>query len=105
MNSLSAGSEPLFARPLAGGAERKVRDSVARQAFDVVSGGLYYLTRLDEKGACSLELLDFATGRTRVLSKIDRAGPGLSVSPDGKTVLFTALKPFDNDLMLIENFR
>jgi Tol biopolymer transport system component len=104
-NSLSAGSEPLFARPLSGGAERQVLGSVVRQAFDVIQGGLYYLSGLDESGACSLELFDLATGRTRVISKIERAGPGLSVSPDGRTVLFTAFKPFNNDLMLIENFR
>jgi Tol biopolymer transport system component len=104
-NRLYAGPEPLFARPLAGGAERQVLDSVARQAFVVVEGGICHIGRADEKGVFPLEFFDFSTGRARVLSKIDRPGHGLSVSPDRKTVLFTAFKPHSSDLMLIENFR
>ena len=80
-------------------------DSVVRQAFVVVEDGIYHLARPDEKGAFPLEFFDFATGKARVLSKIDRPGPGLTVSPDRKTVLFTAFKPSTSDLMLIENFR
>jgi eukaryotic-like serine/threonine-protein kinase len=103
--TLYAGPEPLFARPLAGGAERQVLDSVVRQAFVVAEDGIYHLARADEKGAFPLRFVEFATGKARRLARIDSPGPGLTVSPDRKTVLFSAFKPHNSDLMLIDNFR
>ena len=57
-------------------------------------------------GTHLLRFYDFASGRSRVLTVIDGSlNVGLTVSPDRKTVLFTAVKPINRDLMLIENFR
>jgi hypothetical protein len=36
---------------------------------------------------------------------VDNLGRGLSVSPDGKTFLYSVWKPPSRDLVLIENFR
>jgi hypothetical protein len=62
-----------------------------------------------------LYLLDPITGRDRLLERLEQGGGGITVSPDGKTVLYTktvgAAADSDphaaegSDLMMIENFR
>jgi Tol biopolymer transport system component len=105
---------PLFARPIAGGEERQVLDSVSRMHYVVREDGIYYFTPLGggiqpalraETATDSLRFLDFATGRSRELATVNNLGRGLSVSPDGKTFLYSVWKPPSRDLMLIENFR
>jgi hypothetical protein len=34
-----------------------------------------------------------------------RSAPGLAVSPDQKTILYTQLDALNSDIMLVENFR
>jgi Tol biopolymer transport system component len=98
---------PLFARSLAGGPERQVLDSVVARAFFPVEDGIYYIARHDNEGAWPLQFFDLATGRSRVLTRIEGQLwlGGLTVSPDRKIFLFTVNKPLNFDLMLIENFR
>jgi Tol biopolymer transport system component len=97
---------PLFAKSLAGGPERQILDSVVSRAFVVVEDGIYHIARTDKEGAYPLQFFDFATGKSRVLTTIEgQREPGLAVSPDRKTVLFSVSKPINYDLMLIENFR
>ena len=54
-----------------------------------------------------LYLLDPVTGRDRLLGKLDQASSenGLTVSPDGKTILYVKVENQGSDLMMIENFR
>ncbi len=102
----SMSSGPLFAKPLAGGPERQILDSVVSRAFFPVEGGIYHIAQADKDGAYPLQFFDFATGRSRVLTRIEgQPNLGLTVSPDRKTALFTVGKPINYDLMLIENFR
>jgi Tol biopolymer transport system component len=99
-------SAPLFARPLAGGREQKVLASVVARKFVVFEDGIYHIAGADKEGAYPLQFFDFATGKSRLLTRIEaQPYPGLTVSPDRKTVLFTVAKPINYDLMLIENFR
>ena len=98
---------PLLALPLAGGPEREVAKCV--ETFAVGPAGLYSeecsteLTGLPDK---PLFLRDPATGDGRLLGKLDRSeGAGLTVSPDGKTILFAKIVGEGSDLMMIENFR
>jgi hypothetical protein len=51
--------------------------------------------------------MDFATAKSRVLHRLRLAdiGPGLSVLPDGKALLVSAVAEISSDLMRIENFR
>jgi Tol biopolymer transport system component/predicted Ser/Thr protein kinase len=101
-----ASSAPLFAKPLAGAGEQKVLDSVVARGFVVVEDGIYYIARADKEGAYPLQFFDFATGKSRLLTRIEaQPYPGLTVSPDRQTVLFSVAKPINFDLMLIENFR
>ncbi len=67
--------------------------------------GLYSLECSDGPET-PLFVRDPATGQGRLLGKLDRAaGAGLTVSPDGKTILFTKIVGQGSDLMMIENFR
>lgn len=50
-------------------------------------------------------LRDLATGRDRLLSNLENWLPGFTVSPDGKTILYTRMVGEGSDLMLIESFR
>ena len=52
---------------------------------------------------------DLTTGRDEVLGTIEK-GPrnivlGLSVSPDGKTILYARFVGYGSDLMMLEKFR
>ena len=97
---------PLLALPLAGGPEREIAKCVV--GFAVGPAGLYSLECLDGEQAFAqapVFLRDPATGRGRLLGKLDQAWRGLTVSPDGTTILYTKLVGEATDLMMIENFR
>ncbi|HEX9092574.1 MAG TPA: hypothetical protein VF902_01195, partial [Coriobacteriia bacterium] len=113
---------PLVARPLEGGPEKQILDCVpGGHSFTVGAAGIYHLGCSSAlKGVALLEgipgapstdlfLLDPATGRERLLGRLERAlsGDGLAVSPDGRTILYVRglLMPDNGDLMMIENFR
>jgi Tol biopolymer transport system component len=72
----------------------------------VVEGGLVFVPR----NTTSLEFLNSATGKIRLISKVDRPLTlfpfgGLAVSPDGRSVLYTQYEQGGSELMLMENFR
>jgi hypothetical protein len=71
------------------------------------SGGVYHFGCTADPSAEPLYLLDPATGRDRLLGKLERAlsGNELTVSPVGKTILYTKSMDAAADLMMIENFR
>jgi len=101
-----ASPQPLFARLLAGGAERVVVDQIHERVFAVVEDGLYYFAPPDAAGLLAVRHLDVSRGETRDVALIAaRLWLGLTVSPDRKTVLFTQYKRADDDLILIESFR
>jgi serine/threonine protein kinase len=97
------GPSPLLALPLGGGPEREIARCVS--IFAVGPAGLYSLECSDGPET-PLFARDPATGHGRLLGKLDRAeGAGLTVSPDGKTILFAKAVGEGSDLMMIENFR
>jgi hypothetical protein len=95
---------PLFALPLAGGPARKLLDCVSGYSFAVAQGGLYY-------AACTrgpdtqLHLLHPATGKDSVVGTLQKFRFRMTVSPDGKTILYTSETRSGSDLMLVEGFR
>ena len=52
---------------------------------------------------------EFATRKTtrvfQLAKRNDSGDPGLSLSPDGRTLLFSQLDESGSDLMLLEHFR
>ena len=95
---------PLMARSLGGGSERKVLECVPVQGFATGPGGVYHFGCESGPSGTPLYLLDPATGRDRLLGNLERAA-GLTVSPDGKTILYAKEVGEGSDLMMIENFR
>ncbi len=97
---------PLYAMPSAGGRPGKLLDGVGVcREFPVFSDGIYYC----EPAAGSpvrLSFYEFSTGRSRPLTVLEgNIGPGLSVSPDRKSILYTKSLTRDQDLYEIDNFR
>ena len=68
--------------------------------------GIYFIPRPDSAGRYSIQFFNFATKKIRSLSTIE--GPidaYLSVSPDGRWILYSQIDQLGSDLMLVENFR
>ncbi len=76
--------------------------------FFVTKKGIYYGDRANRNSA-GLFFYDFKTQRSTNILLLDPFGssgaPGLSISPDSRYVLYTALAPITVNIMLVENFR
>jgi Tol biopolymer transport system component len=101
----------LFAKPLAGGPERRLASTIAAEAmFAVAENRVYYWgDRSTDRGYPLLfhDLLSQTSEEVaRVAMTWEQIMQGLSVSPDRQTILFAAneLHP-GMDLWVIENFR
>ena len=95
----------LVAVPVAGGPERQVVACVPRFGFAVGPSGVYHLgCQADESGR-PLYRLDPSTGQSRLLGTLEGAGSGITVSPDGRTILYMKQAGEGSDVMMIENFR
>ena len=89
-----------------GGEESLVVSGVGGRLFEVVDEGIYFIAERGPDGLHSIRFFDFATEETTVvLAGVERPSSGLTVSPDGKTILFARNDAFNNDIMLVENFR
>jgi Tol biopolymer transport system component/tRNA A-37 threonylcarbamoyl transferase component Bud32 len=98
---------PLMTMALAGGPARQLLACVKNSAFGVGSRGVYYVP-CDPNPDPPLYLLNPNTGRSARLGRLDGLSErplGLSVSPDGKTIIYPRQILSQADLMLIENFR
>lgn len=107
----------IYCRPVAGGPEKPFLTSVslAVGSFQVFEKGIYYVCQTGNKlygplefrsGQLEFRFLDFSMGKSLVLTKFNAAGgQGLTVSPDGKTMLDAISTGRNSDLMLVENFR
>jgi Tol biopolymer transport system component len=97
---------PLFAHPLAGGADRKLVDCVlsSTRGFFSARSAVYY-AGCEGMPDVTLHRLDPATGEDRALGTLEQYRGSLVVSPDDRTVLYTSLARTGADLMLVEGFR
>jgi hypothetical protein len=99
-------SGSLWKTPVSGGEERQVLPSVAYHAFSVVNQGIYFIPEPGSDGKYSIQFLSFATGKVKTIAPMTRPPvEGLSVSPDGRFLLFSQGDESGSDLMLVENFR
>jgi Tol biopolymer transport system component len=100
----------LWKMPVEGGKESQVLPSLFWRAFCVVADGIYFMPKPDKEGKSSIQFLSFAAGKVKTVTSISGwLREGLSVSPDGRSLLFsqteTRTAVETADLMLVENFR
>jgi Tol biopolymer transport system component len=99
-------SSALWKMPVSGGEESQVLRSVHWRAFSLVNEGIYFIPDPGPDGKSSIQFLSFATGKVKRVAPISRPPTeGLSVSPDGRSLLFSQIDEEGSDLMLVENFR
>jgi Tol biopolymer transport system component len=68
----------------------------------VVTSGIYFVPQTAPRTIC---FYDFATGHTREIFKTDRElSDGISVSPDGRYMLYSQLDENNSNIMLVNNF-
>jgi hypothetical protein len=103
----------------AGGTPVKVLDGVLFGNFDVVHGGIYYLERVSgnhadnqpgapasQDTAIRLQYFDLSTNRaTTIAPSLGKAGHGLTVSRDGRSIFFARLDSAIDELMLVDDFQ
>jgi Tol biopolymer transport system component len=101
---------PLFAQPLAGGEERggeerQILPYVYYKEFFITKDGIYYVGSRGDDGLYPLQVCGLDGAKSRLLAKIGgRLVQGLTVSPDGKSILVTRSVGVGSDIVMIENF-
>jgi Tol biopolymer transport system component/predicted Ser/Thr protein kinase len=102
----SAGSSSLWKMPRDGGEETQVLPSVDLHAFAIVNEGIYFVPESDSPARHSLEFFNFGNKSIRTIWTIEsELDDFLSVSPDGRWILYSQIDQHGSDLMLVENFR
>jgi dipeptidyl aminopeptidase/acylaminoacyl peptidase len=107
---------PLWRQPVSGGVPVKVLEGVVLSNFVVREQGIYYIDRpsgpdgvyyLDKpSGRTRLQYFDFATRRSTTMApELGNVGNFLTVSSDGRTILYVRMDSSVDDLMLVEGFR
>ncbi len=100
--------------PVGGGSEEEVIHDLTpglNGHFTVQNSKIYYASSLTDLNAQHMNLYSFdvATGKSKLIAKVDIppafGSPGLTVSPDGKQLLFVAQQNSNADLEIVENFR
>jgi Tol biopolymer transport system component/DNA-binding winged helix-turn-helix (wHTH) protein len=105
--------EGIWQVPVDGGQETKIVDEPPRNYwgyFAVGPDGLYFIgdTGTSPKHHPGFKFFDFATRKITFMGDMEKSpfggAPGLSISPDGKYLLYVQLDEARNSLMLAENF-
>jgi Tol biopolymer transport system component len=95
--------------PVEGGEETRVLDHGQGGYWSLTSLGIYFYNP-QATPQPAIEFFNFATGQIAPIVRIERSKapsgpPGLGVSADGRWILYWQVDQFDNDIMLVENFR
>ncbi|HET9318692.1 MAG TPA: DUF5050 domain-containing protein [Bryobacteraceae bacterium] len=99
----AGGKTGLWRVPPEGGDEAQVLESVLNDNFAVTDRGIYFIP--DAK-PFAVRFLSFQSGKTVTIASLLREPAyGFSVSPDGRSLLFSEYQAIRSDLMLVENFR
>jgi Tol biopolymer transport system component len=104
------GPAPIWQVPVGGGEERPVGPAVEAFRvpwnFAVTAGGIYTSATKNPLAGFEVRFYSFTTGATEILGRVEKpAGRSMSVSPDGRWLLFQDYPVRRGDLMLVENFR
>jgi Tol biopolymer transport system component len=89
-----------------GGQETELIASSSWMNFTVTPKGIYFIPAVVEGAPAAIEFFDFTTRAVRRVVQLPRPpGLGLSVSHDGRWLLYSQVDRYESDLMLVENFR
>ena len=98
----------LWRVPVEGGEEEQVLESSFGGIYEVVEDGVYFVPPSTPQDGFSVAFLRFATGTVEHVMSLEGQPPlgmGLSVSPDGRSILYSQAEDYQSDIMLVENFR
>ncbi|HSB18007.1 MAG TPA: winged helix-turn-helix domain-containing protein [Bryobacteraceae bacterium] len=97
------GVTSLWKAPVEGGEEVQILDSLSDQYFVVAERGIYFFSSEGKR----IQLYSFATRKVETVAELPKFNWawGLSVSPDGRQLLYSLPEEHGSDLMLVENFR
>ena len=92
--------------PSSGGEAEDVLRDVAGRNFVVTDGGIWHFASNAPDDGSELHYYDFASRLSRRVYRTERpVWAGMSLSPDGRRLLFSELDWRGSDLMLVERFR
>lgn len=92
--------------PVNGGTETKVLDDLAQPSLYTLTATSILYVRNADGGTQELTRFDLATGKRTRLARFDKELKlGLTLSPDGQTLLYSQADRNGSDLALIENFQ
>lgn len=98
----------IWRMPVGGGPEDKVLSDIDGGGWPnwaLSRDGIYFLM-FGKLPDASIEFLDFASGKTFPLWKLEKEpGWGLSLSSDGKSLVYLQNEFAESDIMLVKNFR
>lgn len=101
----------IWRKPLAGGEEKLILDhhrAGVWRYWTVVAQGIYFATA-ERPEQPLLEFYSFATGQVTLVAQLEkgleRSMSGLSVSSDGRRLIWAQVDQVGSDIMLLENFR
>jgi Tol biopolymer transport system component/DNA-binding winged helix-turn-helix (wHTH) protein len=105
------GSSSIWRMPTAGGAETPLFDFHQKnysRVWTVTGEGVYFAVASSNTQS-TIKFFNFSTEAEKTVAEIDRVIPGsvsgLTISPDGRWLLFPLFARRGSDLMMIENFR
>ena len=86
--------------------EKQVLRSIFMRAFSLAKEGVYFIPEPGADHKSSIQFLSFATAKVKTVALMSAPpNEGLSVLPDGRSILFSQRDEAGSDLMLVENFR
>ena len=100
----------IWQKPVAGGAETLLLDHHKAgywRFWAVTPKGIYFATA-NEPAHPIIEFFNLATSKVTTIATLDKplspSEPGLTVAPNGRSLLFAQKDQSGSDLMLVENF-
>jgi Tol biopolymer transport system component len=104
------GTPGLWSTPVLGGEERQILDSTTAMNWTVASSGIYYLSSAAQPGAPNLvQFYSFKSGKTTTVGTVEGTlsadYSGISVSLDGRWLLYSYIADISSDLMMVQHFR
>jgi eukaryotic-like serine/threonine-protein kinase len=103
------GEHGIWKVPVAGGGEIRVFDRGGQGVWALTVQGICFFD-LSRATGTALKFYNFGTGKVTLLrefskeTSVDETSAALTVSPDGRWILYTQLDQSGSDLMLVENF-